>query len=156
MESNFFAKESCLCPDAPVHNLTYECTTVGPGSTIWRGTAFNCIGNGHEIDLRHSLFTTPEGADGQCNNGNIAGHSLQVERGHYTSRIHVLFSPHLLGHTIECVHYNLISYELIGNSTIVITTGMAQLQCVFIATKRIKVLICNFGRSGSKEFTICG
>ena len=124
MESSFYAKDSCLCPEATIHNLTYECTTVGPGTTLWRGTAFNCIANGHEIALRHSLFTSPQGAHAQCNNGNITGHSLQFEKGHYTSQIQVLFSPDLLGHTIECVHYNLISYELIGNSTIEISTGI--------------------------------
>ena len=124
LESNFFAKETCLCPEATVHNLTYECTTVGPGTTLWRGTAFNCFANGHEIALRHTRFTTPEGASDQCNNGNITGHSVRAEGDYYTSQIHILFSRNLLGRTIECVHNNLNSYELIGNSTIAITTGI--------------------------------
>jgi hypothetical protein len=123
MESNFSVKESCLCPGATVHNLTYECTTVGPGTTLWRGTAFNCSINGHEISLRHTSFKTPDGAFDQCNNGNITGHSLRVEGDHYTSQIHVLFTPDLLGRTIECIYNNLTSYQLIGNSTIVIITG---------------------------------
>lgn len=129
MESNFIAKERCLCPEATVHNLTYECTTVGPGTTLWRGTAFNCNANGHEIALRHNLFTSPQGAYAQCNKGNITGHSLRVERRHYTSQIQILFSPDLLGHTVECVHYNLSSYELIGNSTIEISTGIVANKC---------------------------
>ena len=123
MESNFLAKVSCLCPETTVHNLTYECTTVGPGTTLWRGTAFNCAARGDEIALWHNLFTAPEGAYDQCNNGNITGHSVQVEMGHYTSQIQVIFSTDLLGSSIECHHYNLSSYELIGSSTIVITTG---------------------------------
>ena len=24
------------------HNLTYECTVVGGGATVWKGTAFDC------------------------------------------------------------------------------------------------------------------
>ena len=117
-------KESCLCPETAVHNLTFECTTVGPGITVWRGTAFNCAAQGHEIALRHSLFRNPEGASGQCNSGNITGHSLGEEHGHFISQIHVLFSPDLLGRTIECIHNNINSYELIGNTSIAITSGI--------------------------------
>ena len=124
MESNFHVKESCLCPGATVHNLTYECTTVGHGTTLWRGTAFNCSASGHAIALRHNRFTTPDGAYDQCNNGNITGHSLQVEGERYTSQIHIVVTPDLLGRTIECIHNNLTSYELIGNATIAITTGI--------------------------------
>ena len=134
-------KDGCLCPMAVVHNLTYECTTVGPGITIWRGTAFNCTARAHRIALRHSLFITPRGASEECNNGNIIGHSLRVEKGHYTSRIHVLFSLDLLGHTIDCIHNSNSSNELIGNSTILITTGnfssiihISGLLCVSIFT----------------------
>jgi hypothetical protein len=125
MESSFSVEENCLCREATVHNLTYECTTVGPGTTLWRGTAFNCSAFGNEIALRHTRFTTPDGAYNQsCNNGNITGHSLRVEGEHYTSQIHVMFTPDLLGRTIECIYDNLTSYELIGNSTIAITTGI--------------------------------
>ena len=130
MESNFLAKESCICPEAMVHNLTYECTTVGPGTTIWRGTAFNCTARGHAIALRHSLFSTPQGAHGQCNNGNITGHSLSKDSGNFTSEIHVLFNPNLLGRTIECIHNNITSYEIIGNSTIVSTTGTIDIKLI--------------------------
>ena len=133
MGSNFHVKESCLCPGETVYNLTYECTTVGRGATMWRGTAFNCSTSGNEIVLRHSRFTTPDGASDQCNNGNITGHSLQVEGEHYTSQIHVIFPPDLLGRTIECIHNNFASYELIGNSTIAITTGIILLSvCVLL------------------------
>lgn len=121
---NFFVKESCLCPGATVHNLTYECTTVGRGTTLWRGTAFNCSAVGNEIALRHNRFTTRDGASDKCNNGNITGRSLRVEGEHYISQIHIIFTPDLLGRTIECIHNNLTSYELIGNSTIAITTGI--------------------------------
>lgn len=123
-ESNFYVKESCLCPGDTVHNLTYECTTVGHGTTVWRGTAFNCSAVGNEIALRHSRFTAPDGASNQCNNGNITGRSLRREGKRYTSQIHIIFTPDLLGRTVECVHDNLTSYELIGNSIIVNVTGI--------------------------------
>lgn len=125
-ESNFHVKESCLCPGATVHNLTYECTTVGHGTTLWRGTAFNCPAIDNEIALRHARFKDPGGVSDQCNNGNITGHSLRVEGERYTSQIHIIVTPDLLGRTIECVHNNFSSYELIGNSTIVITTGIVR------------------------------
>ncbi|MGJ8946006.1 hypothetical protein AB9K17_24250, partial [Salmonella enterica subsp. enterica serovar Kentucky] len=33
--------------------LTYTCTAVGTGNTLWEGTAFDCFENGNGIILRH-------------------------------------------------------------------------------------------------------
>lgn len=117
-------KEVCLCPQTVADNMTFECTTFGAGITLWKGTAFNCITNSHEIALRHSLFLLPGGASGQCNNGNITGHSLRIEKNYYTSQLHIMFSPDLVGLSIECIHDNVNSVpQIIGNSTIEIITG---------------------------------
>lgn len=128
LNSNFMQKgEGCICSHSEVlYNLTYECTTVGGGTTLWRGTAFNCAANGNEVALRHSLFRSPEGATAQCNNGNITGHSLRLDQGNcYTSKLHVVYSPDLSGCTVECAHDNVhsVQAQVIGNAIIAIKTG---------------------------------
>ena len=120
--STFMLKEGCICSQASVVNLTYECTTIGPGSTLWKGSAFNCAENGNEVTLSHSLFS--RGNTVQCNNGNIMGRSLSVKNNSYTSQLHVIFNASLLGQSIQCAHFNLYSEEIIGNSTIAIITGI--------------------------------
>lgn len=128
--STFMLKEGCICPEpSTVVNLTYECTTVGPGSTLWKGSAFNCAENGDEVALRHSLFSQPGGTTVQCNNGNIMGQSLRVENNLYTSRLHVVFNTSLLGRSIQCVHFNLLSEEIIGSATIATIRGTPDTIC---------------------------
>ena len=126
-DTNFGISESCICPQTTVYNLTYECTAVGAGITLWTGTAFNCVSSGDEISLRHSLFRGPPGsANGNCNNGNITGHSVGVLNGnHYNSQLHILYNPGLLGHTVECIHDDIVNStpQTIGNSTIAIIGG---------------------------------
>ena len=112
--------ETCVCPHTS-HNLTFQCTAVGAGNTIWRGNAFNCSESGHEISLRHSSFRYSEGALARC--GNITGYSLRVKNNSYTSQISVVLSSHLLGHTIECVYDNGEELVVVGNTTVSITTG---------------------------------
>ena len=97
---------------------------------------------------------TPRGAFEECNNGNITGHSLQVEDGHYTSRIHVLFSPDLLGHTIECIHSFNTSNELVGNSTIARTTGkLSSIACVDVS-EMASLLCVSIFHELNQQFTI--
>ena len=119
---SFLAKDGCICPGADVRNLTYECTTIGPGNTHWRGTAFNCPGKGNEISLLHSQFGAG-GSSAECNNGNITGRSLRVEGNCYTSQLFVVYSQDLLGQSVVCAHNNLVTEEVVGNATIAITTG---------------------------------
>ena len=111
----------CICPQGYAFNLTYQCTTFGIGNTLWKGSAFNCVGNGDEISLQHSLFARPGGTTAQC--GNITARSLNVEDNFYTSQISAVFSPDLIGHSIECVYDNSQHLAIVGNSIIAITTG---------------------------------
>ena len=139
---SFLAKDGCICPMADIRNLTYECTTVGPGTTHWRGTAFSCSGQGNEISLRHSQFGTSGGTSGECNSGNITGRSLGVEGSCYMSQLFVVFSADLLGRSVMCVHDNLVTEVVIGNSTIAFTTGIVrQWLTVCITVWRMFVLI---------------
>ena len=43
----------CICPG---DTLTYECTVVGLGVTVWTGSAFSCPSSNNEIALLHSRF----------------------------------------------------------------------------------------------------
>ena len=125
MSSTSFIKiNSCICPPEIVHNFTYECTTFGIGTTLWRGTAFNCAGQGNEITLRHSLFAQERGTTDFCNSGNITGFSLRAHNNFYTSRIIVLFSSNLIGRSVQCVYDSGSTEEVIGSSTISTETGI--------------------------------
>ena len=82
---------NCICPG---YDLTFaECTVKGgPGDiTVWKGSAFDCSSN--EIALIHSLFGSDTQsqtvAAGECNNGSIRAHSVQVEDNCYK---HILIS----------------------------------------------------------------
>ena len=122
--TNFIDINRCICPHEIVHNLTYECTTFGTGTTLWRGTAFNCAGQGNKITLRHSLFTQDRGATDFCNSGNITGYSLRAHNNFYTSQIVVLFTSNLIGRSVQCVYDSGSTEEVIGSSIIRTETGL--------------------------------
>ena len=108
------------------HQLVYECTTIGPGSTVWTGTAFHC--RSRSIVLSHSLFNT-DGAEGNCNIGGrvIVGHSLRAASINnnyaYTSQLNVTVDARMSGETVKCVYNDGASENIIGNDTIVIREG---------------------------------
>ena len=109
----------CFCHG---QTLSYECTTEGPISTVWQGTAFQCVGS--RIVLRHSQFTVQQGTSGECNSDStmIRGHSLRVEGDCYTSQLNVTVSPSLDNQTIECA-YSGGGIAVIGSSIIDISRG---------------------------------
>ena len=107
----------CICQG---YNATFECSVMGPGSTVWRGSGFrDCSDN--RISLFHSQFS--EGTVGTCNNGAIVGRSIGVENSSYTSRLDVLVSPDLIGTNISCSYDDGLNEFNRGNSTIILTTG---------------------------------
>ena len=120
---------TCVC-DRTAYNLTFQCTTIGPGNTIWTGSAFDCANNNQEISLQHSLFSSPGGASQIC--GNFTGHSLSVENNCYTSQVSVPFSLDLIGQSIQCIHDN--PHVGVGNSTI---SGIGLSNGVVISLKNI-------------------
>ena len=101
----------CACPG---DSMTFECNNIGIGTTVFRGSAFDCESSGNTISLLHSRFHSPNGTNGTCNNGAIVGQSLNVEGNCYTSQLHVTISLDLLGKTIECVHDNGTLTEVVG------------------------------------------
>ena len=76
----------CVCPGG---ELRLECTIVGGFGTVWKGTAFDCPGQGNVIDLLHSKFESGTTLD--CNNGMIMAHS-QNRTFDGPSQLHIHFS----------------------------------------------------------------
>ena len=99
--------------------LTYTCTNVGDGITLWEGTAFQCPANG--IVLRHNLFMN--GITQTCNDGNIIGQSVQVDNNRYTSQLKVTVTSNFILNNkwISCLHN---SINVTGNSTLMILQGI--------------------------------
>ena len=113
----------CVCPGK---KLKLECTVVGGLSTIWRGTAFDCPGQGNEIDLRHSQFES--GIELECPMGIIIGSShnktFDDPNSKYTSQLTIHLpllnstSNRLEGETVQCTHDGA---TVIGNYTVAYT-----------------------------------
>ena len=117
---------NCTCP---TDILIYNCSAVGSGFTIWRGSAFDCpnIDGDSSIILRHSSFSS--GTMGSCNDGAINGHSLGVSVNSlgsaiYTSQlmINLTSSSNVIGRRVECVYRDVNGVETtIGSATIQIS-----------------------------------
>ena len=84
--------------------LTTECTITGDGTTVWRGTAFQC--DYGEIILIHGRFSGPRYPIATCNNGAIAAQGLGVINDSYISQLNVTVSPELNNTTVECWYDN--------------------------------------------------
>lgn len=117
----------CVCSG---HNLRYECTVVGEGTTVWQGSAFICPSI-NEISLRHTKFKT-QTAVGECNNGSIRGHGVSVIGNCYTSQLNVSVSSSLSGKTVECLYDDGLTTTTIGNHSIIITSGIQLLSMISI------------------------
>ena len=108
------------CPGEVVN---YTCTIVDTsgnppiGSSVWRGTAFDCSGSANRISLAHLLFST-SGDSGTCTSGAITAESVGVVDNCYTSRLMVTASPALNGTTVECTLSNV---RVVGSNTIPLT-----------------------------------
>ena len=108
----------CVCPG---HELRLECTVVGAGFTVWRGSAFNCSSSANRIILRHSQFEI--GTSEMCNNGRIIGRSINTTSDSdgikYISQLIIQLDENdtLEGRTVKCVH--LSGTQIIGTQTII-------------------------------------
>jgi hypothetical protein len=76
--------------------LTFECTTIGFGTTLWNGTAFNCENRGNQILLLNSVFNsggTLSGSSGTCGD-NIVARGIKVEDTQcHTSQLNITVTP---------------------------------------------------------------
>ena len=100
----------------------YECSAFGSGATFWEGSALS-LSTGCSIILRHSQFSTSEGASGSCNNGGIVGKSVNVAGQCFISQLNVTIESSLDGATVLCIHVSDGERHEIGNNTITITAS---------------------------------
>ena len=105
---------NCVCPG---HELRLECTVVGGGATVWRGSAFDCYYY-NEIILFNSRFQS--GTSQECNNGKIIGRSINTTSDSdgikYISQLIIQLDENgtLDGRTVECVYDNGLHFKVIG------------------------------------------
>jgi hypothetical protein len=128
--SNRFTQlDECICPG---FNLTFECSILGSGLTVWQGSAFNCASSSHQILLSHSQFE--DGISKRCNNGanmimassiGIVSASNGIGDQCYISQLHVAVTDAVRNKTIECFHDSGSQQSaIIGNASLIFTTGI--------------------------------
>ena len=106
---------ACACPGSPVQYLCTVSDPSGQSATLWRGTAFDCIGN--QALLLHSQYTSGSAADA-CNDGifTLTARGLTNVTGNcYSSVLTVNIEPGLNGRTVECTS---AGSRTIGNDTL--------------------------------------
>ena len=114
------ASYDCACPHSV---LTYTCTTVGQGVTLWEGTAFNCPSTANQIILRNSQFASGgTGTFGACNDGNIVAEGVRAdsEDNRHTSQLNVTVSARLDGLSIKCVYNSDEGVNTVGEATLTV------------------------------------
>jgi hypothetical protein len=110
---------TCVCLGDVV---IYKCTIMGGGiggSTIFRGSSFNCYsaGNIDRLALPHSQFAHPQGTKKSCNNGTIIAQSLHGENGTYSSQLSITVTSELISDAIECAHdTGMGAIEIVGTA----------------------------------------
>ena len=118
IRADFALLSDCICPG---HVVTYECTAVGGGTTVWQGSAFSC--RSRAISLRHSQFNGSGAIVGVCNDGAIMAREIMSINSSFTSQLKVTISESVIGENIECVHDNVGTITVIGTDTVTINTG---------------------------------
>lgn len=108
----------CECLGA---ELSLNCTIVGNGTTVWRGTSFNCPDRADEITLRHANFIN---SSETCNMGSIVGRALTVAGNCYTSQLTVTTTADLNNKTISCSHISTSGLNVIGNKQLIVISGI--------------------------------
>ena len=112
---------SCTCSG---HNQVYECTVVGEGATVWKGTAFECAATNNEIVLFHEYNNGMSSNQRMCNNGTIVGRIIMAENGTYTSQVTVAIRPEMANRSIQCIYDSIDGTTTeIGSAILTITTG---------------------------------
>ena len=110
---------NCACPGEEV---TFTCTVVGGGITVWSGTAFDCSSGTNDISLSHTRFM--EGISKSCNGGATVATSLGVTNDRYTSQLRVQVSSDLNSRTVQCAHdSNAGPMTAVGTSTLVVVNS---------------------------------
>lgn len=100
--------------------ITYECTTVGIGTTVWQGSAFDC--RSRTISLRHSQFNGTGRIIGVCGTA-LSAFELSSVNFSFTSQLNVSVSEIVVSDTVQCAYDNGKTSTVIGTDTITLSTG---------------------------------
>ena len=123
VNNGFTQLDECICPG---FNLTFECSILGSGLTVWQGSAFDC-----QILLSH-VHSRFEDAIGHCNSGGIEASSIGVVPASngtndqcFISQLRVAVTDVMRNKTVECIHDQPgLQPAVIGNTTLIFTTGI--------------------------------
>lgn len=117
----------CTCSGITV---TFECTTMGPGSTVWiLGSSNEC-----EINLRHSQFRSGT-AIGRCFNDLVEAVGIYTDGNFYTSQLNISFNANFIGETVRCDYDNGASPATIRTEILRLSSeqGFFNLFCCYYA-----------------------
>ena len=116
-----FVQTGCACLG---HPLIFQCSTVGGGTTVWQGSAFNCPLSSDEIHLLHSQFQS-RNAVGNCNGGAIIGQALRIEEPDcFVSQLTITnITMSFNGKRVECLHDNGRATNIIDMTEITVIYG---------------------------------
>ena len=88
---------------------------------MFQGDLLDCSSFSNEIVLAHSRFNNmPAAISGACNSGRVCGYSLPINDSEpcYTSQLHVMVSPDMIGKNIICANDSGAIANEIGNFSI--------------------------------------
>ena len=121
---------------------------VGGFATIWGGTAFDCLGRGNEILLRHSQFSESGLEMGECNDGNIIGRDRNrtfdgLADSKFTSQLTIHLpllnaTNNMEGETVQCTRGG---GDVIGTHTIAYTRNISSMSMCFTMNNGTVVII---------------
>ena len=110
------ALNSCTCEG---YDQVYECRITGGGTLVWKGSAFDCPSTGNEIILVHGNSRSND-----CNDGAIVGGFIRAENSTYIiAQLTVSVSAEMVGLNISCYHDSVVGDNLIGSTSLALTTG---------------------------------
>lgn len=90
---------------------------MGPGRTVWTGTAFNCPSSQNQIVFRHSEFESESVK--RCTDGRIVGKPLDGSNDNFISQLNVSVDAELNNRVVKCG----TTSTTIGTSTIYVVSG---------------------------------
>lgn len=94
--------------------LQYTCTLVGPGSTVWGGSALDCPDSQNQIVFRHSEFESKRIQT--CTDGRVVGQPLTANNDTFISQLNVTVDA---DGEVECRRTS----TLVGRSPINVVSG---------------------------------
>ena len=113
--------------------LTFNCSVNGGVSTVWKGSAFECMSTNNEIVLLHSRSN--DSVNGTCDEGNVTAYAelevLYSNSDKYFSQINVTatFPFTVSMFTIICFHDNGTIAKVVSKWTVSISNGVDSLIC---------------------------